>query len=184
MIGIIIYLFLLGVCILIAWRVYKSPIGIDPAFSLMWRGAVGGFVGGFSGLLTLGGARSPYFPMILIFSTLFTPVFGMMFTGIVWWIQVKAGIFAGLTQRAVIGAIVGIVIGSIAGAVYPFIQYDEIQKRFYPSPNLNAVMHSVIIFIILGTAIGIAAGIMAGPRNQGKSETNSGAASSTSGPES
>ena len=179
MIGTIVYLSLLAGFILLARRVYKSPISkTDPAFSLMWRGAVGGVVGGFFGLLilgvTTGGVNSPYFAIVLIFSAIFTLIFGMMFTGIVWLIQIKAGMFAGLIGRAVIGAMVGIIIGGLAGALYPFIEYDETQKRFYPSPDVNTVMHSALVFITLGVAIGMAAGIMAGPRNHGEAEADKG----------
>lgn len=145
----------------LAWLTGRVPIKSNPALSLTWRGALGGFFGGFFALLgLLGNDLTLFFP--LTFLTPFTMTIGVMFAWIVRIIQRKTRISAGWFVRVLLGAIAGITIGVIFGALAPHIQYEGYAGVYRAERNVTA--ESIRVCLTFGVLIGIMAGLMVGPR--------------------
>lgn len=136
--------------ILIAWRVYRKPIKGDAALSIMWRGTLGGYAGGYLALYVFYGAH-PYFILALIYAFILIPVFAMTFAGVVWMIQKRKP--CGVLYRAVLGGAVG----AVGGMALGWIIYSSGNNQASASDIMRAWGFSCL-------CIGMGAGAMAGPR--------------------
>jgi hypothetical protein len=137
--------------IVLVWRLSRVPIHGDIQIQLLWRGAVGGLMGGIIGatIASLRSGLSSYEFIGYAYWLIITTILGMIFTLVTWAIQ-KTTLRLNLPARVVIGIVLGIV------TVWLWMTVVWMDVHGATSRCDNGVTYMIVV-------CGIVSGILSGP---------------------
>lgn len=163
-----IYLLLSAAFILTVWRISRTPAKSDVGISIVWRGAVGGVVGGFFATLLLLG-NDPYLLFPLTFLSPIAAGLGVVFAVIVWMACKRRHAGSGPFARAGVGAVAGVVLAAVFGLLYPHVLSDSMYGGL--NHSAGGWLKALRVCVTFGAIIGSVAGAVLPPRQE---ETSAG----------
>lgn len=137
---------------------YLTPISLRATPSLLWRGFAGGALGvGLAPLIIL---FSPYMFFFPLAHSVFTPLWGMIFTLIIEAANCKSESEMGVRDKIISGALLGFATGVILTMGYPHL-------LGHPNPDARLASPAMIIWLLLAPLSGVGAGIMSATLKSG-----------------
>lgn len=122
--------------------------------SLLWRGFVGGTLGGLVGFVPLNVLFFPYMLAFQIFHFLFTPLWGMIFVLLIRAANGKSEAEMGLRDKVIVGTLLGFATGVVLAITYPYVLGHP------TSVESHLGFIAVLNWLLFGSLAGAGTGIM------------------------